>query len=288
MEQVKKIFIIGSKGMAGHVINFYLKENTNYKVLSVARDSQLFAPDYEADVTDFSTLARILETETPDFVINCIGLLNQEAENNPDKAILLNSYLPHFLAKKGEELNYKLIHISTDCVFNGNKGSYAEDSIKDGYGFYAQSKALGEVSYGNNVTIRTSIIGPEIKQNGIGLFHWFMNQIGNIKGYTEAYWTGVTTLELAKAITSLIEQDVEGLYHLVNSEKISKFNLLVLFKDVFHMQTITIEQNSVYKTDKSLTKTNYGFNYDVPDYGTMIAEMRDWIKEHSELYKYKF
>lgn len=288
MEQVKKIFIIGSKGMAGHVINFYLKENTNYKVLSVARDSQFFMPDYEADVTDFSTLARILKTETPDFVINCIGLLNQEAENNPDKAILLNSYLPHFLAKKSEEINYKLIHISTDCVFNGNKGSYTEDSVKDGYGFYAQSKALGEVSYGNNVTIRTSIIGPEIKQNGIGLFQWFMNQTGNIKGYTEAYWTGVTTLELAKAITSLIKQDVAGLYHLVNSEKISKFNLLMLFKDVFNMQRITIEHNSVYKIDKSLTKTNYAFNYDVPDYRTMIIEMRDWIEEHSELYKYKF
>lgn len=288
MEQIKKIFIIGAKGMAGHVINFYLKENTNYKVLNIARDSQFFPPDYEADVTDFAALEKILKIEKPDFVINGIGLLNQEAENNPDKAVLLNSYLPHFLAKKGAETGYRLIHISTDCVFSGKKGDYTEDSLKDGYGFYAQSKALGEVAYGDNTTLRTSIIGPELKQNGIGLFHWFMNQTGDISGYTEAYWTGVTTLELAKAITSLIAQPVAGLYHLVNSEKISKFNLITLFKNVFETQNITIKQSSTYKIDKSLIKTNKNFNYEVPDYKTMILEMKDWIVSHPELYKYIF
>lgn len=288
MEQVKKIVIVGSKGMAGHVVNFYLKENTNHQVINIARDSDFFAPDYEADITDFSTMASILETEAPNFVINCIGLLNQEAEKNQDKAVLLNSYVPHFLAKKGEELKYKLIHISTDCVFNGSKGGYTEDSFKDGNGFYAQSKALGEVNYGNNVTLRTSIIGPELKQNGIGLFHWFMNQTGDIKGYTQAYWTGITTLELAKAIRSLIDQDITGLYHLVNDEKISKFNLITLFKDVFEMQKISVEQNSTYKVDKSLIKTNYSFNYDVHDYKTMVVEMKDWIQKHPQLYKYTF
>lgn len=287
MEQMKKILIVGSKGMAGHVINFYLKENTSYQIVNIARDTQFFIPDYQVDVADFSTLETILSKEKPDFVINCIGILNQQAENAPDQGILFNSYLPHFLAKKGSEIGYKLIHISTDCVFSGKTGGYTENSLKDGKGYYAQSKALGEVLYGNNVTLRTSIIGPELKQNGIGLFHWFMNQTGQIKGYTNAYWTGITTIELSKAIISVVEQDLTGLYHLVNSEKISKFNLLSLFKKVLEKHDIVISEYPDYYVDKSLIRTDGTFKYTVPGYETMILEMKLWIKRHSYLYEYK-
>jgi len=285
MSQNKKILLIGSKGMAGHVIYYYLKEHTSHTVIDIARDSTLFDPTYKLDVTDFDQLKSIFAKEAPDVVINCIGVLNKDAEENPGKAILLNSYLPHFIAKAGEELGFKLIHISTDCVFNGKKGNYKLNDPKDGTGFYGQSKALGEVIYGKNLTIRTSIIGPELR-NGIGLFHWFMSQTGEIKGYTKAYWTGVTTIELAKAIAAAIEVKPYGLYHLVYEEKISKYDLVSLFKKVFARGDISIEPFDGYEVDKSLIKDNTYFNYNVPAYQVMVEEMKKWMLEHKSLYNY--
>jgi dTDP-4-dehydrorhamnose reductase len=283
---MSKVLIVGSKGMAGHVIYQYLKENTNFEIVDIARGQSSPAPSYQVDVTDFDTLTEIFKSEKPDFVINGIGILNKDAEDNPDKAILMNSYFPHFLAKSGKNLHFRVIHISTDCVFNGKQGGYAEDSEKNGIGFYAQTKALGEINYGNNLTLRTSIIGPELKPDGIGLFHWFMNQDGLIKGYTNAFWTGVTTLELAKSIVEAINQNITGLHHLVNGGKISKFDLTSLFKKVFSKNNITIEAYDGYKVDKSLLKTNDLFNYDVPSYETMLIEMKDWIEGHREIYNH--
>lgn len=288
MEQVKKIIIVGSKGMAGHVIYYFLKENTNYNVVDIARGTDYFNPKYNLDVSNFSALEDILITEKPDFVINCIGILNQDAEDNPDKAILFNSYFPHFLARVGSEIGFKVIHISTDCVFNGKLGGYLEDSFKDGIGVYAQTKALGELNYGANVTIRTSIVGPELKKNGIGLFHWFMQQQDSIKGYSKAYWTGVTTIELAKAICAVIDQDLIGLHHLVNNNKISKYELVTLFNKIFRQGKIAIEEWGGYSIDKSLIKTNNDFNYHVPSYEQMTKEMYEWISSHKDLYNYNF
>jgi dTDP-4-dehydrorhamnose reductase len=286
MEQVKKVIIIGSKGMAGHVMFEYLNENTNYEVIGIARGNDFYIPKYDLDITDFKKLKNVLIDEEPDIVINCIGILNKDAEDHPDNAILLNSYFPHFLAGIGKDISFKVIHVSTDCVFNGKKGGYKEDSIKDGFGIYAQSKALGEINYGNNLTLRTSIIGPELKLSGIGLFHWFMQQKGKIKGYSEAYWTGVTTIELAKAVYAAIEQDITGLHHLVNDSKINKFDLTNLFKTVFVRNDVSIEAYEAYKVDKSLIRTNYSFDYSVPSYEKMIKEMKQWIRDHKELYNY--
>ena len=283
---MKTVLIIGSKGMAGHVIYNYFKENGKYVVKDIARGTDFHIPTYKLDVTNFKELGAAIESEKPDIVINCIGILNKDAEDNPDKAILLNSYLPHFLAKTGKDIGFKLVHISTDCVFNGAKGGYTEKSIKDGIGFYAQSKAIGEVGYGNNLTIRTSIIGPELK-SGIGLFHWFMSQKGTINGYKQAYWTGVTTIELARAIIDAIDQDIIGIHHLVNNEKISKYDLISIFKEVFEKNNLEILPSEEYKIDKSLIKTNNAFNYSVPSYRTMIVQMQQWIKRHPNLYTYQ-
>lgn len=283
---MKKVLIIGSKGMAGHVIYNYFKENTDFSVIDIARGSDGHLPTHQIDVTKFESLTDVLKTEMPDYVINCIGILNRDAEDNPEKSILLNSYFPHFLAKNGKALNFRLIHISTDCVFDGKKGGYTEDSFKDGKGFYAETKALGEVTYANNLTIRTSIIGPELKEDGIGLFHWFMNQKGKIKGYTDAYWTGITTLELAKVIVAAISEGITGLHHVVNNEKINKYDLVSLFKQIFDKTDIEVEPYDDYKVDKSLLKTNDSFSYTVPSYKQMLQEMRVWIDENHALYKF--
>jgi len=281
---MRKILIIGSKGMAGHIIYNFFKENTDFNVIDIARSSDSHVPNYQIDVTDFKLLSEILRSEKPDHVINCIGILNRDAEDHPDKAILLNSYFPHFLAQEGKSIGFQLIHISTDCVFDGKRGGYTEDSIKDGVGFYAQTKALGEVLYAGNLTLRTSIIGPELKSNGIGLFHWFMQQRESIKGYRQAYWTGVTTLELAKAIVEAIDQNISGLHHLVNGIKINKYDLTNLFKEIFEKDEIFIEPFDDYKVDKSLLKSNNSFNYTVPSYIEMIKEMKEWIENHKNLY----
>ena len=280
---MKKIIVLGSNGMAGHVVTLGLRaEIKKYKVIAVARTKSQVNPDVLMDISDFDKVKNLILHSKADVVINCIGLLNKKAEDNIDQAILLNSYFPHFLESITKNTNTKLIHISTDCVFSGVKGDYLETDFKDGIGFYAQSKSLGEIVNQKDLTIRTSIIGPELKDSGIGLFNWFTNQNGQIDGYTQAFWSGVTTIELMKAIKSGIEQDLKGLYHLVYLEKISKYNLLQLFAKNFDKKDVNI--NDSYKVDKSLVNTRVDFKYIVSNYQQMIFEMKEWILNNQGLY----
>lgn len=270
----KRVLLLGSNGMAGHVINDVFSRVGNIVIETVARSGN---STYTMDLRDFSGLERILQSGNYDYVINASGLLNQYAEENPDEAILINSYLPHFIAKLSKILKFRLIHISTDCVFSGQKGGYLISDTKDGIGFYAQSKALGEVDYGGNLTFRTSIIGPEQKTDGIGLYDWFEKQTGVVNGYTEAFWSGVTTLTLAYAINEAINQELIGLYQLTNNKPISKYDLLCLIKDVFQRDDITVIKSEGKKVDKSLINERTDFDFDVPDYETMINELKKYL-----------
>lgn len=281
---MKKILIIGIKGMAGHVIYNYFNKNTDYKVFGIARNIVENDQEISLDVSDTDKLREIITHHNFDAVINCIGILNKDAEDNPAKAIWFNSYFPHFLEEITKESQTQVIHISTDCVFNGKKGNYAENDFKDGDGFYAQSKALGEITNDKDLTIRTSIIGPELK-NGIGLFHWFMNQSGEINGYTSAYWSGVTTLELAKAIEYIVENPLQGLVHLTNGNPINKFDLVNLFKDIWNKDQTTILPYEGKNVDKSLQKSEL-LKYEVKSYKDMLIEQSEWMKEFSNLYNY--
>ncbi len=271
--------------MAGHVVKKYLSDSGKYIIGDLARTISSGKFTYLIDVTDISALDQVISEFKANVIINCIGVLNKDAEENPDKAIFLNSYLPHYLAKKTTASGARLIHISTDCVFSGLKGNYLDSDEKDGLGFYAQSKALGELNYGAHLTIRTSIVGPEIKTNGIGLLHWFLrNEAKEIKGYTQAYWGGVTTIQLAIAISHAIEQPISGLIHLTNGIRISKFDLVNIFKDVF-MKDVIIQPDDHYKLDKSLAlsarSTLLG---EVPSYEKMVQDMKFWMQENRELY----
>ena len=274
MEKVKKILVLGAAGMAGHVIVEKLK---NHKIDTIARNSNSVEPTFSLDLHDTEKLDHILQNNY-DYVINAVGILNQYAEENPDEAVFINSYLPHFLAKKGDKYGYKLIHISTDCVFSGNKGNYTETDVKDGLGFYAETKALGEVNYGKHLTIRTSIIGPELKSNGIGLFDWFMKQEGSVNGFTKAIWSGVTTMTLADAIKDIVEgNDISGLVHLTNNVAINKFDLLNIFKEVFE-KDIIINKVDGKSIDKSFINTNEKYKFVVQSYKKMIVDMKGWNK----------
>lgn len=284
-----RILIIGSKGMAGHIIKEYLLSK-KYDVYSTFRKGEekeeLKDKEYYLDVFDKESLNKILEEVKPKFLINCVGILNQFAEENPDIAIYVNGYFPHYLDRLSQKYDYKLIHITTDCVFSGKKGDYIENDFRDAESYYGRSKAIGEVNNSRTLTFRTSIIGPDINENGIGLFNWFMKQKGEIKGYSNVIWTGVTTLELAKAIEASFFQNIVGLHHLVNNERISKYDLLKLFKKCMNKNDVEIIEYKDYFSNKSLIRTNFDFVYQIQSYNKMIEEMVKWIEKNKSLYQY--
>jgi dTDP-4-dehydrorhamnose reductase len=176
--------------------------------------------------------------------------------------------------------------MSTDCVFSGKTGGYKENSFRDGETFYDRSKALGEIENNKDLTFRNSIIGPDRNKNGIGLFNWFMKENDQINGFTKAIWTGVTTLTLAKAMEQALEENLTGLYNLVNNETISKYELLKLFNKA--MKNNEILPSEKLSLDKSLVNSRTDFSFIVPSYEIMVEEMKIWIENHKELYPHYF
>lgn len=285
---MKKILVIGIKGMAGHVIFNKFKDEYDFTAYGIARNIEPSENTFNLDVKNTDVLEQIITEHNFDAIVNCIGILNKDAEDNPDKAIWFNSYFPHYLEKVTKNTGTKVIHISTDCVFSGKKGNYTEEDFKDGVGFYAQSKALGEIVNDKDLTIRTSIIGPELNENGIGLFHWFMSQPDDsqLKGYSQAFWSGITTIELAKVVKWAIEENVVGLKQIAPHHKINKFDLLQLFNEIFRENKLTIIEDNHYKVDKSLLSIVTQYTYNVPGYREMLIKMKEWIKS-KKIYKYE-
>jgi dTDP-4-dehydrorhamnose reductase len=282
-----KFLVLGATGMAGHTIAIYLKEQ-GYDVTAFSRRPFPFCPNIIGDITDFKLVKDIIRKGEYDAVINCIGILNQTAENNKHQAVLLNSYLPHFLSYITKDSKTKIIQMSTDCVFSGKTGNYTERSLRDGETFYDRSKALGELENDKDLTFRNSIIGPDMNKDGIGLFNWFMKQRGVINGYTKAIWTGVTTLTLAKAMEKATKDNLVGLYNLVNNQTISKYELLNLFNKYFKNNELIINKSDHVIVNKSLLNTRTDFDFIVPSYEDMIKEMREWVMNHKELYPHYF
>lgn len=279
-----KILVLGCNGMAGHLISLYFKEK-GHNVVGFARSkSKLLDSTIIGDASDMSLIKVILEDGDYNAVINCIGLLNQFAENNKAMAVLLNGYLPHYLVDVTHDMKTKVIHMSTDCVFAGNDGPYYEDSLPNGTTFYDRTKAIGEFNNDKDLTFRNSIIGPDIKESGIGLFNWFMKQAGPIGGYTGAIWTGVTTYTLAKAMETALNENLTGLYNLVNNESINKYDLCSLFNKYFRNGELVINPDGKLQLDKSLRRRRNDFSFNVPSYEQQIAEMREWVENHKNIY----
>lgn len=279
-----KFLVLGCNGMAGHMLSLYLKEG-GYEVDGFARKESPFIHTVLGDARDTGLLRNIIEKGNYRAVINCIGVLNKFAELNHEAAVFLNSYVPQFLAKITEKSATQIIHISTDCVFSGSRGCYTESDFPDGKLFYDRSKALGELDNEKDITFRMSIVGPDANEKGIGLINWFMQQQGKVKGYKNAMWTGQTTLQLAKTIEHAARQRVHGLYNMVPEDKISKYDMLVLFNQYLRNKPIEIEPEENFRTDKSLKRTNYGlFSYRIPEYEQQIRELGTWMRAHKELY----
>lgn len=278
-----RFLVLGCNGMAGHTISLYLKEQ-GHDVFGFDRRPSELIDSAVGDAMDAGFVKDLIGVNKYDSVINCIGLLNQFAENNKAGAAYLNAYLPHQLAELTEGTDTQVIHLSTDCVFSGSRGHYTENDLKDGESFYDRSKALGELDDDKNITLRNSIVGPDINPKGIGLFNWFMQQTGEVNGFTKAMWTGQTTLQLAKTMEAAAKVKAHGLYNTVPDTSISKCDLLGLFNKHIRVDKVTINPVDNLVADKSLKRTRWDFDYIVPDYETMIIELGEWVRAHKYLY----
>ena len=278
-----KILVLGANGMAGHTISLYFIEQ-GHEVMGFDRQKSTLVHSVAGDAFDRDLLKELIQSKPYDAVINCIGLLNQFAENNKSAAAYLNSYLPHYLVELTEGTATQILHMSTDCVFSGKRGQYTEDDFPDGMTFYDRSKALGELNDEKNLTLRNSIVGPDLNPKGIGLLNWFMQQHGEINGYTRAIWTGQTTLQLAKTMEAALKEHAHGLVNTVPEKYISKCDLLKLFNKYLRNDTLKILPVDKNAADKSLKRTRFEFTYMIPDYEQMISELADWMREHKNLY----
>jgi len=279
----KRILILGSDGMFGHTCSDYLKSLNRYDIYTVSRTWNWSTNHTALDIRDEEDLRNLEDNIKyaiePNIIINAIGILVKTSENDPENAIWINSYFPHWLEKITKNTQTKIIHLSTDCVFSGKKGNYLNTDEPDGIGIYARSKALGEVINKKDLTIRTSFIGSPIKQPSNDLLSWFLRQDGTVLGYTGALWSGITTLELAKAIDKLINSNIVGLYHLAPEYNISKYDLLELIQYIWNKQDITLIPDETLKQDKTLINSEPPIpNYLMPiAYFSMIREYKDYL-----------
>jgi len=264
--------------MAGHMIVNYMNSLPDVKVFFTSRN-KLNKKAIYLEASNFGLLEEIIKDVKPNLVVNSIGIINKLVEEKgEEKVVLINSYLPHKLANICKMNNSKLIHLSTDCVFSGKKGMYTEQSNYSPTDFYGRSKALGEVNDPHNLTIRTSIIGPEIKRPKNGLFEWFLSQKGkDVEGYTNVIWSGVTTLELSKQIINLYREDVSGLINLV-SKPISKYFLLNLIKDVYGLNVL-INPNNDLRCNRSM-KSLRNVKYFIPSHEQMLIELKKFYEKN--------
>jgi dTDP-4-dehydrorhamnose reductase len=272
-----KVAVLGSRGMAGHLVADYLDRFSDISVTRWARSGDRFI-----DITKQDSVEEVLDQlHDYDFIINCTGLLVADSISRPDLAALVNSWFPHHLEYRFSKTNTRVVHLSTDCVFDGSTGFYTEDHPSSEQNAYGKSKSLGEISNSKDITLRTSIIGPELNLNGTGLMNWFINKSENtVTGYTDAWWSGITTLELAKCIHKWISNPTTtGIYHLVNNNNnINKYDLLCLINEVYGLNKQVLSGSGNKKVNKILVDTRGQFDWGIPDYRTQLTELKSWYQ----------
>lgn len=279
-----RVLILGVSGMLG---------NAMFRVFSARRDDVVFGSARSeaarghfgkeladrilcgVDVDNHDSLARVFGMAQPDLVINCVGLVKQLAESDdPLLTIPINALLPHRLAALCRVAGARLVHISTDCVFSGDKGGYLEADFPDAGDLYGRTKLLGEVDYPHAVTLRTSIIGRELTGQR-SLINWFLAQQGPVKGYTRAIFSGLPTVVLATLIRDVIvpRPELHGLYH-VAAAAISKFDLLKLVAEVYG-KSVEVVPDEALVIDRSLNAARFhaATGYTAPTWEAMIKAM---------------
>jgi dTDP-4-dehydrorhamnose reductase len=264
-----KVLVLGANGMLGHMVFKYLSEyHDTYGTVRAVTPGMCEGTDKILTGINIENVAPIIELINPDVIVNCIGIIKQR----PSAGMMrVNAEFPHELLELSAKKQIRLIHISTDCVFRGHLGGYTEDNdVPLPTDLYGKSKRLGELKSGA-LTLRTSIIGPELDSK-YGLLEWFLSQ-ERCNGYTNAVFSGLTTLELAKVINLMVDSDLEGLYH-VAGPPVNKFDLLNIIKDVYGLTTEITPDESV-RIDRSLNADRFrvATGYVSPSWTEMVKEM---------------
>jgi dTDP-4-dehydrorhamnose reductase len=282
-----KVLVLGVTGMLGNTVFRLVAQSAGFEVVGVARssDARRLFPEALAnqvhggfDAHNLHCLVDLFSAHQPDAIINCVGIVKQlSAAEQVLEAVPINTLLPHRLASLSKIGRARLVHISTDCVFSGRAGMYREADQPDATDLYGLSKLWGEVDEPNAITLRTSIIGPELRSNH-GLLNWFLSQEGPVKGYERAVFSGLPTIELARVIRDYVlpRPDLHGLYH-VAAAPISKLELLKLFAIEYGRSVEIIPDDSV-SIDRSLDGTRFSnaSGYVSPPWPALIAAMRQF------------
>lgn len=279
-----KIAIIGGGGMLGHQLWLHLrpkwevwvsirKRIADYRQFGLFQDGKAFEC---VDARDFSKVEHMLNECNPDVVLNCIGVIKQLKEaKSPVETISLNALLPHLLADWCSSRGAKLIHFSTDCVFSGKKGCYSESDIPDAEDLYGRTKLLGEPTSGSSLTLRTSIIGPEIDSR-VSLLEWFISQRGRyVKGYRRAVFSGLTTFEVGRVVDCILNTNLslKGIWHL-SSAPITKYDLLSMVNELLALE-VSLQPDDALCCDRSLCSQRFQdvTGYRPPTWEAMIREL---------------
>lgn len=256
-----KVLILGGNGMIGHKAWQALKDDLDVFLTVRGNFTELQKYDIfdskraicNIDVLEFPLMEKTVRRLRPNVILNCIGIIKQKEEAKDFiKNIEINSLFPHKLSKLCDNINARLIHLSTDCVFSGKKGNYTEHDYPDPIDLYGRTKLLGEVLNGKALTLRTSIIGHELKTR-YSLVEWFLSQKGKIvKGYTKAIFSGFPTIIFCEILKDIIikHKNLRGLYH-VASEPIDKYSLLCLIKSTYNLD-VQIKKYNTFIYDRSL------------------------------------
>lgn len=288
-----RLLILGGTGMLGHQLwrHFSSKFPETYTTIRGAcsdyKTDDLLSSNNVIESVDarrFEYLKGVIAGVHPDIILNCIGITKRrEEEGNHIDSIILNSLLPHELAEWGESQGAKIVNFSTDCVFDGIQGNYREDSPTNATDLYGKTKALGEILGENLLTIRSSFIGQEL-QDGTELFEWFLAQTVTVKGFRNAIYTGLTTIELGRIVERLIVEypECSGLYQ-ISSTPISKYELLKLIRTKLLLD-IEILPDDIYHCDRSLNSEKFRkeFSYSPPPWEDMIAELANDYKRRRD------
>lgn len=288
-----KILILGTTGMLGSTLFKYLSIN-KLNVWGTARNIELikyFNPVEQdniitgIDVVNQDSLVYVLNKIKPNLVINCVGIIKQQGSaKDPLYVLPINAMLPHRLSDLCEMIDARMIHISTDCVFNGKKGMYVENDVSDAEDLYGKSKYIGEIHNRNHViTIRTSIIGHELNSR-YSLIDWFLSETNKVSGFKKAIFSGLPTIELARIIKDYIitNPHMSGLYH-ISADPINKYDLLQIVKDKYQKE-IDIMENDQLVIDRSLNSEKFRkeTGYIPPKWQTLIQQMLDFRLNSTE------
>ena len=278
-----KVLILGGSGMLGHKLwqtcsqqfETYVSLRgalSRYRPIRLFEQSRVFENVVAEDVR---TVTRAIDSVRPSVIVNCVGIVKQDtAARDPVASITVNSLFPHRISQLIRNTDIRLIHLSTDCVFSGSKGNYSEDDMPDPVDLYGRSKLLGEVAGARCLTIRTSMIGRELKGSH-GLLEWFLSQRAPVSGFRRAIFSGFTTQSLAGIIARVIAQqpNLSGLWH-VGSDPISKFDLLNLVKQTYGL-AVDIRPEDTFVCDRSLNSSRFRAETGInpPSWPEMITRM---------------